>query len=347
MKLDDFSKCKQGDEVTDDYGLSKWEAKLGKNLWRLEIVGKKQRAVPVLLTNEMKRSMDLLVAKRGDAGVYETNPYVFALTSSNGHIRGSDVVRKFSISCGASKPSYITSTRLRKHIATVSQVMNLRDNELDVLANFMGHDVRIHRNFYRLPDHVMQVAKVSKILMCMDKGSLGKLHGSTLDEVQLDEGEEVPLDDALDPDVDHDADEEDIVMDAEVSTDASQLQHSDVGQFDKENAVRRVKAVIKSGSKVKGTKRERGQKRKRPWTKEEKLAVAKRLKTCFETTSLPGKAQCEECLNRPDIIVVENARKICTIVDVAVLRDSRVAEKEKEKIESYQDLPREVKYPAL
>ncbi|XP_072168584.1 uncharacterized protein [Diadema setosum] len=296
MKLDDFSKCKQGDEVTDDYGLSKWEAKLGKNLWRLEIVGKKQRAVPVLLTSEMKRSMDLLVAKRGDAGVYETNPYVFALTSSNGHIRGSDVVRKFSISCGASKPSYITSTRLRKHIATVSQVMNLRDNELDVLANFMGHDVRIHRNFYRLPDHVMQVAKVSKILMCMDKGSLGKLHGSTLDEVQLDEGEEVPLDDALDPDVDHDADEEDIVMDAEVSTDASQLQHSDVGQFDKENAVRRVKAVIKSGSKVKGTKRERGQKRKRPWTKEEKLAVAKRLKTCFETTSLPGKAQCEECL---------------------------------------------------
>lgn len=64
---------------------------------------------------------------------------------------------------------------------------------------------------------------------------------------------EVPLDDALDPDVDHDADEAGItsptVMDAEESTEASQRQHSDVGQFDKENDVNGVKALTKAGKK--------------------------------------------------------------------------------------------------
>lgn len=35
---------------------------------------------------------------------------------------------------------------------------------------------------------------------------------------------------------------------------------------------------------------------KRPWTREEKEAVAKRLKTCFELGKVPGKAQCDECM---------------------------------------------------
>jgi hypothetical protein len=34
---------------------------------------------------------------------------------------------------------------MRKHIDTMSQVINLKGNELDILANFMGHDVRIHK----------------------------------------------------------------------------------------------------------------------------------------------------------------------------------------------------------
>ncbi|XP_072174283.1 uncharacterized protein [Diadema setosum] len=45
---------------------------------------------------------------------------------------------------------------------------------------------------------------------------------------------------------------------------------------------------------------------------------------------------------RPDIIVVERALQMCTIIDVAVLGNSRVAEKEKEKIEKYQDLARQL-----
>ena len=66
-------------------------------------------------------------------------------------------------------PTSLSSTNLRKHIATMSQLANLKDNELDIVANFLGHDIRTHREYYRLPTSTIQVAKVTKLLMAMEK----------------------------------------------------------------------------------------------------------------------------------------------------------------------------------
>jgi hypothetical protein len=55
--------------------------------------------------------------------------------------------------------------------------------------------------------------------------------------------------------------------------------------------------------------------------------------------------QCDNVIpaRRPDIIVIDKEKKEALIVDIAVPADIRVAEKEKEKIEKYQDLKREIK----
>ena len=45
---------------------------------------------------------------------------------------------------------------------------------------------------------------------------------------------------------------------------------------------------------------------------------------------------------RPDLVVVEKKRRTCKIIAFAVPGDSRIEEKEKEKIEKYQDLRREL-----
>ena len=45
---------------------------------------------------------------------------------------------------------------------------------------------------------------------------------------------------------------------------------------------------------------------------------------------------------RPDIVVVNKKERKCYITDVAVLGDVRIAEKEMEKIEKYDELKREV-----
>ena len=55
--------------------------------------------------------------------------------------------------------------------------------------------------------------------------------------------------------------------------------------------------------------------------------------------------QCDNVIpaRRPDIIMIDKEKKEALIVDIAVPADIRVAEKEKEKIEKYQDLKREIK----
>lgn len=90
------------------------------------------------------------------------------------------------------QPELLRSTQLRKHIAAMSQVMALQDNELDVLANFLGHDVRVHREYYRLPDATIQVAKVSKLLIALEGGSGDPgqvLQGKSLEQLDLQENE--------------------------------------------------------------------------------------------------------------------------------------------------------------
>jgi len=68
----------------------------------------------------------------------------------------------------------------------MSQVLSLRRHELDLLANFLGHDVRVHREFYRLPEQTLQVAKVSKLLIAMEHGETVNLQGRNLDNVSVD-----------------------------------------------------------------------------------------------------------------------------------------------------------------
>ena len=45
---------------------------------------------------------------------------------------------------------------------------------------------------------------------------------------------------------------------------------------------------------------------------------------------------------RPDLVVVDKKEISCKIIDFAVPGDSRIEEKEKDKIEKYQDLGREL-----
>ena len=45
---------------------------------------------------------------------------------------------------------------------------------------------------------------------------------------------------------------------------------------------------------------------------------------------------------RPDIVVVERKTRECKIIDIAVLNDVRVRNKEQEKVEEHQNLRREI-----
>ncbi|KAK7945724.1 hypothetical protein WMY93_001452 [Mugilogobius chulae] len=175
-------------DALEDLGdaLSDLEKKLCQHFRRLEIAGKRGRKVPVLLTPAMQEALDLLVSKREMCGVVPGNKYLFARPKACSYFRGSDCLRHFAKMCGAKNPESLTSTKLRKQTATLSQVLNLSNTELDQLADFLGHDVRVHRQFYRLPEGTLQLAKVSKILMALEQGRMAEFKGKGLDDITID-----------------------------------------------------------------------------------------------------------------------------------------------------------------
>lgn len=167
--------------------LSPFEQNLARSMRRIEIRGKRGRCVPVLLTEKHFNQLEALCSRRSECGIHDENQFVFA---RDGHsqtpIRSSDVLKKFASDCGAKNPELITSTSLRKHVATISQILSLKDNELDSLANFLGHDINIHRQYYRLPEDTIQLAKLSKLLLEIENGNISNHKGKTLDEILLD-----------------------------------------------------------------------------------------------------------------------------------------------------------------
>ena len=68
----------------------------------------------------------------------------------------------------------------------VSKVLNLKDTEMDQLADFMGHDIRVHRQFYRLPEGTLQLAKISKVLLALEQGRIAEFNGKNIEEINIE-----------------------------------------------------------------------------------------------------------------------------------------------------------------
>lgn len=168
--------------------LTPYEVKLAERHIIVNIIGKRGRIVPVLLTPETKEGIDILIKYRTEAvGINPKNPYIFsrcmmALT----HLRGPDVLKRIVGEVEElEKPILITSTKLRKYVATVCQVFDLSENEYDWLARHLGHDIRVHREFYRLHEDVVELTKISRLLMAVDTGEANKFAGKQLKDIKL------------------------------------------------------------------------------------------------------------------------------------------------------------------
>jgi len=60
-------------------------------------------------------------------------------------------------------------------------VLNLSEQELQEVARHMGHELSVHRQYYRLQDDIVELAKVSKVLIAVEKG----FPGQSLDDIDL------------------------------------------------------------------------------------------------------------------------------------------------------------------
>ncbi|XP_052426266.1 uncharacterized protein LOC127968823 isoform X16 [Carassius gibelio] len=272
MPLSAYISSNQSDAHPDiSMALTDLENKLCQYFKRVEIRGKRGRKVPVLLTPSMQESISLLLENRNTCGIPNENPFLFARPYAMTFFRGSDCIREFAVACSAKNPQTLTSTKLRKQIGTLSEVLNLSNTELDQLADFLGHDIRVHRQFYRLPEGTLQLAKISKILLALEKGRLADFKGRNLNEINIDPEEEVTVDSDL----------EESTSSPKECTTVSSSQHTVC-----ENGTLPADPV---------SKKKRGYVKKTAWNKLEIQAVEKHMMRFINNHKIPGKADCMRC----------------------------------------------------
>lgn len=189
LLLHHYETINKANEVSqyEEFGeaISFTEKVLLKKFKRIVIRGKRNRGVPVLFSDDVQEHINILLKYRATF-IPPINPYLFAKPKLTSHLIGYKVLQKYAQTSGAKNPHAITCTRLRKHLATLTQMFNMSEGDVEQLATFMGHTPGIHKMSYRLPDDIYQTAKVSKLLLLMEKGAAGSNKGKTLDEIEVD-----------------------------------------------------------------------------------------------------------------------------------------------------------------
>ncbi|XP_011703025.1 PREDICTED: uncharacterized protein LOC105459051 [Wasmannia auropunctata] len=144
------------------------EKEAAKKYIRFTIRGKLNRTVPVLLNSKMIDAIETILKYRKMAGVSSTNPYLFRIPNNNNnrskYLKACKLMREQSAVCGAKNDRALRGTTLCKHIATKCLSLNLSENEVSHVANFMGHHQDIHKQIYRQPVAKIDILDMSKIL---------------------------------------------------------------------------------------------------------------------------------------------------------------------------------------
>lgn len=197
LKLDTYeiSESSISNSMYEEFSeaVSPTEKILLKRFRRIVIRGKRGRGVPVLFSTDTQEHIKILLKFRKNF-VSVSNLFLFGNPQSNEPICGYKVLKKYAAACGAKNPLAITATKLRKHLATLTQLFDMSENDLEQLASFMGHTIGIHRENYRLPDDVFQTARISKLLILMEKGQAAQFKGKSLTEIDLNLEEDLMID---------------------------------------------------------------------------------------------------------------------------------------------------------
>ena len=158
--------------------LSAVEVKLCEFMTRVEFREKFGPRVALLLTLNIVIEI-ILKYRPGTSGTY-----TFSGPAASRPYRAPQVIKEVMAIIELKKPEAITCTSLRQQIATMSQVYEINDTQQDQLAQFLGHNIRVHRKFYRLPLDIVQKARVAKLLIAVNDGQ--SLPDANLEDLHID-----------------------------------------------------------------------------------------------------------------------------------------------------------------
>ena len=87
----------------------------------VQTLGKQNKKVPILMGQVEIKAIETLINTREQCGIKAGNKFVFA-NSAEGHQDSWKVLQKVARMAKCKNPALLSSTRLRKYLATVCQV---------------------------------------------------------------------------------------------------------------------------------------------------------------------------------------------------------------------------------
>ncbi|KAJ8051074.1 hypothetical protein HOLleu_04505 [Holothuria leucospilota] len=158
---------------------------------RLDVVktpSKEGRMVPILLTPAIKKAMDLLVEKRSLVSIHPENPYIFAdWESAMDSMNANMVFNTVALNVHLESAGLLQDPRLQQHVATISQIMAMQDNELDWLTSHIVNSLMGDVNVYSMLSFPFNLARVVQLLCGSHTEEVHHPTGSTLPQDQLSE----------------------------------------------------------------------------------------------------------------------------------------------------------------
>lgn len=135
----------------EEFALTDLENILTNKFKRVVTGGKGTRLVPILFSKKLQKFIDLMLEICQLIHLIpDTNPYLFAnINSKDKWMSGSNILRTISKKFGVKHSDLLTSTRIRKHVATTLQIMHLEDDEMEQIASFIGHTKKTYTKFYK------------------------------------------------------------------------------------------------------------------------------------------------------------------------------------------------------
>ncbi|CAH0558692.1 unnamed protein product [Brassicogethes aeneus] len=266
--------------------LSETEKILTKHYKRLVTGGKGSRAIAILFPIKLQDYIELFVNIRINSEIVpKDNKYLFGCPGTTKWTRGDVVIRRFAEKAGISNPTQISSNKLRKQIATVMQILNLSNDELDQFAQFMGHTQKTHNEFYKLPQDIYQTAKVSKLLLLMERGA-EDYKGKSLNEININP-------------------EKELAEESDEEVESGTILAGKCGFQEKVTAEEKTNVRCQK-IKING---------RTPWNNEQTMLLKKYFKEHISSKKPPKKQECVQLIEKfPDILHNKDWVKIKTFI---------------------------------
>ncbi|KAJ8050500.1 hypothetical protein HOLleu_03726 [Holothuria leucospilota] len=125
----------------------------------------RQEGTPPHTTRLTKADDSITQREKGCWDPPEKHKYFFARFQSLTQITARDSLRQLADEAILEKPTLVHSTKLRKYVATLNQVLDMKNHHNQWLSDNLGHSFQVHQDHYRLPSGILEKAKTAKLLM--------------------------------------------------------------------------------------------------------------------------------------------------------------------------------------